>query len=322
MIKCLYEKLTDTFLIALSFVSCNQYVENRGEKTFSVENISLHAVYTGYGKDKNKNEDILVHHYESGDLTTFIDYDSLTENSNPYILRTSTYGADDKSNNTIKIDLSFEAQTISSIFVNIETDATKTSNFYIQTYLGETAVEKTNLSSGEQTVSCYAEIDKITIYIDSPKFVNNEKVNSYFKFNYCLPYAPESTNIIEKTITLTGTTTDYNETEIQNYDSLLTSSELSSYSDENAIKLNLTTSENAKTTNENDIQLTLAYLDAGDYKDITKLTFETTENSTKTFSATILDSTIISAIKKNGLFVYGNISDDSASASICGLKKI
>lgn len=175
------------FLIALSFVSCNQYVENRGEKNFSVGKISLSAVYTGYGKDSDSNEDVLVHYYESGDLTTFIDYNSFTKNSNPYILKTSTHGADGKSNNTIKIDLSFKAQTVSSIFVNIETDATKTSNFYVQTYLGETAVEKTTLSSGDQIINCGNEIDKISIYIDSPKFSNNEKLSNYFKFNYCLP---------------------------------------------------------------------------------------------------------------------------------------
>lgn len=177
------------FLIALSFVSCNQYVENRGEKNFCVDKISLHAVYTGYGKDSDSNEDLLVHYYESGDLTTFIDYKSFAENSNPYILRTSTHGADGKSNNTLKIDLSFEAQTISSIFVNIETDATKLSNFYIQTYLLDTELEKTNLSSGKQIIACNqeSEIDKITIYIDAPKFSNNEKLSNYFKFNYCLP---------------------------------------------------------------------------------------------------------------------------------------
>ena len=173
----------------LFFSSCGQYVEDHGEKILTVGNITLHATYQGYGKDSDGKEDVMVHYYESGDLSTFIDYGSETENANPYRIKTSNQGADAKNNNIIKMELTFKTQTIESVLINIELGGeTRTSQFYMQPYLDDKETgSKTTLSGGKKTVAVNAEINRILIYIDAPKFSSSgEKSTGTFKFNCCL----------------------------------------------------------------------------------------------------------------------------------------
>lgn len=186
--------LTATFFLTtlLLFSSCNESSETRGEKFITEGNITLHSSYMGYGKDSDGHEDILVHYYESGDLSTFIKYSSAENNSDPYIIKTSNQGADSKSNNIIKMELTFATQIIESILVNIELEeGTRTSQFYMQTFLDDKEVSKTSLSGGEKSIAAGQEINRILIYIDAPKFnsSNGEKTTGTFKFNCCLPYA-------------------------------------------------------------------------------------------------------------------------------------
>ncbi|MBQ9281901.1 MAG: hypothetical protein IJ207_06845 [Treponema sp.] len=174
------------FLVAILFNSCTNL--EHGDTTFSVGNINLTASFLGYGKDHDGNEDILVKNYSSGDLRTFCDFTSYPENKNPYIIKTSTIGADNRSNNIIQISLSFSAEEIDVIKINIETNAEHINSFYLQAFLNETEVKKETLSSGDKEISINTEINKILIYVDAPKFYNGIQLNDYFKFNYCLPY--------------------------------------------------------------------------------------------------------------------------------------
>ena len=110
------------FIILNSFFqfSCG-YDDYDGEKNIKTGNINLKAEVFGYGKNSDGNESVLVKYYESGDLSTFIDYNSIDSNTNPYIIRTSTSGADDKQNNIIKLTLTFAMTELKNLLIKIRT---------------------------------------------------------------------------------------------------------------------------------------------------------------------------------------------------------
>ena len=177
------------FLLLLDiilFTGCTNL--EHGDMSFTVGNINLDAEFLGYGKDLDGNEDILVSHYSSGNLQSFCDYVSYQINSTPFIIRTSTTGADNRSTNIIKIVLSFPSDLIEIIKVSIETSAEHTGSFYLSAFLDDTEIKKESLSSGNKEISINSDINKILIYIEAPKFYNGKQLNDYFKFNYCLPY--------------------------------------------------------------------------------------------------------------------------------------
>jgi len=186
-------KRTFSFFLAafFSFLLFGCGERDFGYKKISVGNINLTAEYYGYGKDSEDNEDVTVCYYESGDLSTFINYNSVTENKNPYVIKTSTVGSDGRSNNIIKLTLSFGEAEISKILLSIETEAEHIATFYVSSFYGTEEVNKTTLTSSTASaieIDLGSTIDSIVVYLESPKFYSNKQLNDSFQFNYCLPY--------------------------------------------------------------------------------------------------------------------------------------
>ena len=183
------------FVLPVFFFSCSDRVN--GNTSFYEGSMYLEAEFLGYGKNNDEEEDILVSKYESGDLRTFINYSSKTQNTNPYIIKTSTVGADGRSNNCIKITIIFPSVKIGDVLLDILTDAEHVSSFYASFCLDEQEVKKQSLSYSTEnyTVSVNDFINKIIVYVESPKTYNNKILNSYFQFNYCLPYTESGDEI-------------------------------------------------------------------------------------------------------------------------------